>query len=466
MGEGLSAGKKTVADATQFRDDFQEGAKATVKKNKRAAKKSAVNRTLEAEVPKVTSAVNDTTKGLKANAKKVGKLGLKTAAPLAVMDAVNTGGRELVRNGPQGLFNKVKDFVTQPVTPELLLKGLGGLVGTAQNPMDTIKGMADTAMSIPTELGKFAAERMASDETRRNLAGGIGTQPFGSDPSTSVLNAIEDESLLDENFDQPQELSQAAPPPVQDSNALPVGDGAAAGTTAVDGSVAPAENNQPLSLRDALNGFKRTGNVIGDGLALQSRLGISSSINRTQEKRLKFQEEQRNNDFDHAVGLAELEIEGMKAQGLTTRNDIKKQQLANQSWQDAVGAIDGRNDLSDADKDTQVKSVSFQAAETSGFNPGSPPTLELYAGISDAIEASRDEGLARLQHGFGAFGDKDAPLFDAGTVQDFTVSDGVVYFDGDPVSDLDEIGDKQDQQYIMAVLNHHDNVGKKRSRAR
>lgn len=257
---------------------------------------------------------------------------------------------------------------------------------------------------------------------------------------------------------------------------VPLGDTTTEGRTfdteASAGAPAQAEspgqdpNNKRLSLKDALAGFSRTDNALGDAMALNSRLGLAGSFNKGLGDRNKFglderkfglderkqDETERQNDFSNAIDLNTANLENLAAQG-----DISEAEAVTRVRENTVF----KNLLDNAGTPEAKKDVAFTQARKTGFDLESAAGQTMLSIAMRELQGEEDSGFGKFLNAitpgvsdpFGSITDSadgPAPLLGADTLKDFTIKDGAIYADKEG---------KGVQSYMLQISDLPDTTG-------
>lgn len=245
---------------------------------------------------------------------------------------------------------------------------------------------------------------------------------------------------------------------------------ASPGTT-VDPS--PRGQSKKLTLRDALAGFKRTGNPLADAAVLQGRLGLTSAANTSRRASDEFAETQRQNDFENAIALNDAQLDSLEASGKLDAQDLAFQKEENAVFRSQKDDIMAQN-ISDEDKQTQITEAASIQAKKQGYLPESEATQTLFTSLMQQVNQEAPSGVLEQAFAaanpfgdegfsFGDIGQADAPNFNAQTIRQFSVENGTLRFSpsgrtglggkgSQPVVDLDDLP-KSVSQSLIEILD-------------
>lgn len=453
LGRGAAAGAEKIDDVNRARGP------AAGRANERAAsgerrdftgRKS--NSPGASREPAGGRVVNDTTK----LSNKVGK-GLKFAgrfasrafAPVAVgataLEAGIAGGKAIVGS----------DFGKRQLR-DANIGGLGDLDPFGNPTIDALD--APDMVRPPTDSGGFFSTDARSLNPNRFV------EDLDQGPASLNTSPLSRDQLLTGQQFDPNKPNVPLGGPATEGRTFDTE--ASAGAPAQAESPGQDPNNKRLSLKDALAGFSRTDNALGDAMALNSRLGLAGAFNKGLGDRNKFglderkfglderkqDETERQNDFSNAIDLNTANLENLAAQG-----DISEAEAVTRVRENTVF----KNLLDNAGTPEAKRDVAFTQARKTGFDLESAAGQTMLSIAMRELQGEEDSGFGKFLNAitpgvsdpFGSVfdsADGPAPLLGADTLKDFTIKDGAIYADKEG---------KGVQSYMLQISDLPDTTG-------
>jgi len=235
-------------------------------------------------------------------------------------------------------------------------------------------------------------------------------------------------------------------------------------------------NNKRVSLREALTGFERTDNALGDALALKTRLGLAGEFNKGLNTRNQFGldqkkfgleqdefgETKRQNDFDNAIDLHSAQLDEATLAGTISQAAADGRKNENKVLMDALG---------NADTTQQKTDITFTQARKDNFDPESLAVQTMFSVVMREVAAEEDSAVGKIFNaimpGFLGGGDPfssiadsfdgTAPLLDADSMSAFSIQDGGLFAvkeEGGPPSFVINLSDLPDtsSQFLQSVF--------------